>query len=135
VPVNTIYKDGLAVGYDTEKLKLTQRPVASLWASKLIPIPPIKTGTTLTIPIIPSEAGYLFPGHLDLIRARGGHIFDDDWSQMYMDGDLTITVEIVGKDIEAISWNEVFHTIDGVEMKTTLPNQYDGGYLKRRRIQ
>ena len=52
-----------------------------------------------------------------------------------MEGDLTITVEILGKKIAPVSWEEEFVVIDQIEEKIDLPNQYNGGYLLPRRIQ
>lgn len=135
VPVNTVYKDGLPAYTDNEMLKLPETPEATLWASKLIPIPAIEKGSSLRIPVLLTDVPYLFPGHLELIRKEKGHIFFDDWSKMYMNGSLTIKVEIVGKQLKAVSWEEEFVIIETITEKINLPNEYNGGYLLPRRIQ
>jgi len=134
VPVNANIKDGYLVNYKEVDLKLPQNPVSPLWASKLIHIPEMHQGEKVRIPILLTDTPYLFPGHLDLIRAEGGLIFTDDWAKMYMDGDLTITLEVVGKIIDS-GWNEAYTTIFKTEMEYKLPNSYAGQYRQQKRIQ
>lgn len=135
VPVNTLERDGFVAGYDHEKLKLESDPVAQLWSQRLIPIPVLERGDKVEIPINLNAIPYLFPGHLELIRKEGGYILYDDWSKMYMDGDLTVIVEILGKEIQAISFDEVYKVLAIETMEVKLPNEYNGGYILARRIQ
>jgi hypothetical protein len=130
--VNTDYRDGFRFGDELDELVLPSDPWTPLWESKLIKIPNLAQNTSITIPLSLSNMRYLFPGHLNLIRQHGGHIYYDDWGQMYMLGELTIRVALVGKHTQAISWREVYDELKAEEFATTLPNE---GYNNAGRIQ
>jgi hypothetical protein len=136
VPVNTDYKDDLAVNYHHESLTLPQTPFIHLFSNKLIPIPPLENGESITFSVFPeAQFGYLFPGHYDLICAAGGHIFHDDWAKMYMDGTLQIKVDIVGQQLTEYH-NPVneWEVLYSVSRTYQLPNEFPAEFRPRRVI-
>ncbi len=141
VPVYTVYKEGLPTNYRHAKLTLKKEPMAPLWGSKLIAIPKLDKGETIRFSIFPEPGfGYLFPGHLKLIRDRGGHIFHDDWMEMYMDGNLKISAEIVGEQEVNLQdpWTtpaDQYTILRTISKDFHLPNEFPGEMRLRRRIQ
>lgn len=136
VPVNSDYKDDLAVNYHHESLTLPQTPGLQLFSTKLLPLPSLEKGENIEFSVFPeAQFGYLFPGHYDLICQAGGHIFHDDWAKMYMDGTLQVKVDIVGQQLSDYhspgSEFEILKSISGIYQ---LPNEFPGEFRPRRAI-
>lgn len=94
VATNTCYTDTSVFPCDLQMLTV-QGPLSAPLFNGISPeLPRIAPGQSLEYSFFLTPAEYWLPGHMAMIRAKGGHVQYNDWWKLYLGAQLTVTADV-----------------------------------------